>query len=58
MKEKRELNYQRFDVDSKKGLTKAQVAQRKEEGLTNFVKRQKGKSYLSIFIDNIFTFFR
>ncbi len=39
------------------GLTDVQVAKRYEEGLTNSVKKKYSKSYLSIFLDNICTFF-
>ena len=48
---------QRFLPDVQQGLCAEQIAQRKNQGLTNKVERTVGKSYTSIFIDNIFTFF-
>ncbi len=48
---------ERYDPDPDVGLTSEQVEKRIQSGLDNFVKQNKGKSYLSIFITNIFTFF-
>ncbi len=48
---------QRFAPDFHVGLSQKQVADRKAQNLTNKVERTVGKSYASIFIDNIFTFF-
>ncbi|MBQ9716196.1 MAG: cation-translocating P-type ATPase, partial [Clostridia bacterium] len=48
---------QRFAPQANVGLCASQVAERKNQGLTNKVERTVGKSYASIFIDNIFTFF-
>lgn len=47
----------RFDPDYLTGLTSEQVAKRIEDGYDNFVKKKGGKTYLSIFVTNIFTFF-
>lgn len=48
---------QRFVADTAYGLTRAQVEERKSQGLTNKVERTVGKSYAAIFLGNIFTFF-
>ena len=48
---------QRFAPDFQRGLCAEQVAQRKNQGLTNKVERSVGKSYTAIFLGNIFTFF-
>jgi len=48
---------QRFAPDFHVGLSQKQVNDRKAQNLTNKVERTVGKSYASIFIDNIFTFF-
>ena len=47
----------RFDAAPELGLTSAQVAQRRADGLVNKVERTVGKSYAAIFLGNIFTFF-
>ncbi|MBQ3166178.1 MAG: cation-translocating P-type ATPase, partial [Clostridia bacterium] len=39
------------------GLTAEEVLSRRQQGLTNKVKRKASKSYLKIFIDNFCTFF-
>lgn len=48
---------ERFDPDPEVGLSNAVVATRVEQGFDNYVKKKSGKSYLSIFLTNIFTFF-
>ncbi len=48
---------ERYDTDPEKGLSQEIVAKRVEQGYDNFVKKKGGKSYLYIFISNIFTFF-
>ncbi len=47
----------RFSPDLNSGLNDLQVRQRIEERQVNSVKKKYSKSYLSIFIGNIFTFF-
>ncbi|MCH5164901.1 MAG: HAD-IC family P-type ATPase [Clostridiales bacterium] len=48
---------ERYNPDPDLGLSSAIVQSRTEQGFDNFVKKQSGKSYLSIFMQNIFTFF-
>ena len=48
---------QRFDPDYNSGLTEEQVLSRREQGLVNSVKRKYSKSYTSIIIGNVCTFF-
>lgn len=48
---------ERYSPDPAVGLTQAQVDQRFADGLDNFVIKKTGKSYLYIFMSNIFTFF-
>ena len=48
---------ERYNPDPDYGLSPEVVAQRAEQGYDNFVKKKTGKSYLSIFMSNIFTFF-
>lgn len=48
---------ERYDPDAKRGLSQGQVDLRIEDGLTNYVEKNTGKSYLQIFLTNIFTFF-
>ncbi len=48
---------ERYDPDPERGLSSDVVAKRVEQGYDNFVKRHTGKSYLSIFATNLFTFF-
>lgn len=57
MKSKVIIEPNRFDVDIKKGLSDEQVELRKKQGLANITRKKTGKSYFSIFIGNIFTFF-
>ncbi len=47
----------RYTPSTDKGLTLEQVKERTEHGLTNFVKQKYSKSYLSIFVSNVCTFF-
>ena len=48
---------ERFNPDFKFGLTKEQVEKRIADNLTNKTKVKSSKSYGSIFVKNIFTFF-
>ncbi|MDE6201467.1 MAG: HAD-IC family P-type ATPase [Clostridiales bacterium] len=48
---------ERYDPDPDVGLSSEVVQVRCEQGYDNFVKKKSGKSYLSIFVTNIFTFF-
>ena len=48
---------ERFEPDCDMGLAQDVVDKRIEQGLDNYVKRNGGKSYLTIFVSNIFTFF-
>ena len=57
MKNKIVVEPNRFDVDIKNGLNKEQVDTRNKQGLTNVTRKKSGKSYFSIFMGNIFTFF-
>ena len=52
---KREINH--FDVDPTQGLNEEQVQQRFAEGLVNKTTKKYSKTYKSIFIGNICTFF-
>lgn len=56
-KETSEIRRDHFKLDLKRGLTSAQVDQRKEEGLINKTKKQVSKSYLRIIYDNVVNFF-
>ena len=47
----------RYSPTLNEGLTDEQVASRKEEGLTNYVKSTVGKSIPQIITTNVFTFF-
>ncbi|MEG1609169.1 MAG: cation-translocating P-type ATPase, partial [Clostridia bacterium] len=47
----------RYEVTIDEGLNAQQVNERKEHNLTNKVNKVVGKSYASIFLGNIFTFF-
>ena len=57
MKNKVIIEPNRFDVDKKVGLNDEQVELRKKQGLANVTRKKTGKSYFSIFMGNIFTFF-
>ena len=48
---------ERFEPDSKSGLSEEKVASRKEQGLVNVSTSPTNKSYLQIILGNIFTFF-
>ncbi len=56
-KQKEEKAIERYNPNKKVGLTKEQVDARTSMGLTNVVDKKNKKSYLRIFITNIFTFF-
>ncbi len=47
----------RFHPTAKEGLTSSQVEERVSSGLTNFVDTKNTKTYKSIILGNIFTFF-
>ena len=47
----------RYEPDCSEGLNSGQVASRVEDGFVNVTATKKGKSYTSIFLSNIFTFF-
>ncbi|MBQ9714939.1 MAG: HAD-IC family P-type ATPase [Clostridia bacterium] len=48
---------ERYDSIAERGLSQGQVDLRIEDGLTNYLDKKTGKSYLQIFLTNIFTFF-
>jgi len=48
---------ERYEASYKVGLTHDQVQKRIEEGNTNFIKNKNTKTYRSIILGNIFTFF-
>ena len=48
---------ERYYPSIEEGLTQEQVNKRVEEGLFNYTDVKNGKSYLNIFLSNIFTFF-
>ncbi len=47
----------RYEVNHQTGLTDEQILERKTSGLINNTKIKTSKSYVSIFVKNIFTFF-
>ena len=51
------VNVQRFHALASEGLTTAQVQQRTEQGLVNKTGKKYSKSYRSIFLGNLCTFF-
>ena len=51
------INVERLSPNHDTGLNSEQFALRKKAGLVNVTKKKYSKSVLSIFIDNIFTFF-
>lgn len=48
---------ERYDPDCETGLSSETVEARIAQGCDNYVAKNKGKSYISIFLTNIFTFF-
>ena len=48
---------ERYEPNPEKGLSSDVVQKRMEQGFDNYVKRTNGKSYLSILVNNLFTFF-
>lgn len=48
---------ERYSPDVKQGLTSAMVEERMNNGYFNYMPRKGGKTYKSIFLGNIFTFF-
>jgi len=57
MKKKKEIDISRYNPDINVGLTKQQVENRKYAGLVNNTKQSSGRSYFTIFFQNICTFF-
>ena len=55
--EEKLLNVEHFDVSEHEGLTPEQVEERVAQGLVNSATKKYSKSYKSIFIGNICTFF-
>ena len=55
--EVKQTRIRRFKAEYSTGLTNEQVEDRKAKGLTNFTPNTNVKTYKSIFIENIFTFF-
>ncbi len=51
------LNVQRFHTFASEGLTTKQVEERREQGLVNTTGKKYSKTYASIFIGNLCTFF-
>ena len=51
------FNADRYDPDIRKGLSSNEVNERIENGYINYYETKNTKSYSSIFISNIFTFF-
>ncbi len=51
------LNVQRFHALASEGLSKKQVEERQEQGLVNKAGKKYSKTYASIFIGNLCTFF-
>ena len=52
-----QADVQRFNADVDKGLSETQINQRIEQGLVNKTGKKYSKSYRSIFVGNICTFF-
>lgn len=48
---------ERYSPKAAKGLSQSQVDLRVEDGLTNYIDKNNGKTYWQIFLTNIFTFF-
>ena len=55
--EVKQTRIRRFKAEYSTGLTNEQVEDRKSKGLTNFTPNTNVKTYKSIFVENIFTFF-
>ena len=55
--EPKQIRVRRIKADVKTGLTLDQVEDRKNKGLTNFTPNTNVKTYKSIFVENICTFF-
>lgn len=55
--ESNKVTAQRINAPINQGLSLEQVESRKNQGLTNQVKKQYSKSYLNIFVGNFCTFF-
>jgi len=51
------INVQRFNALASEGLSSAQVAQRRAQGLVNKTGKKYSKTYRSIFLGNLCTFF-
>ena len=56
-KVKKKIEPLRYHPDIKHGLNDKQIQERITSGLTNFVENKNTKTYRSIFLGNIFTFF-
>lgn len=56
-KKSEKVEVKRFHPTAKEGLTASQVEERVNAGLTNFVDTKNTKTYKSIILGNIFTFF-
>ncbi|MBQ8885078.1 MAG: HAD-IC family P-type ATPase [Clostridia bacterium] len=54
---KTEAEVVRFNADVDRGLSEAQVNERVEAGLTNYTGKKYSKTYRSIFVSNVCTFF-
>ncbi len=52
-----ELHVQRFHATAWEGLNESQVNERKEQGLVNMTGKKYSKTYTSIFVGNLCTFF-
>ena len=57
MKKNKSIEVQRIQADINQGLSSEDVKLRVAAKQTNRVKKVVGKSYLQIFVSNIFTFF-
>ena len=54
---KQQITVERFNPTESSGLSSVQVKSRIDAGLTNATAKKYSKSYLSIFVGNICTFF-
>ncbi|MBQ7885017.1 MAG: HAD-IC family P-type ATPase [Clostridia bacterium] len=57
MKKRKNLEVVRYNTEPTTGLTRQQVEERKLLGLVNKTKQNSGKSFFTIFVQNICTFF-